>query len=193
MYNVIIFTLHPKYIIEVTKDVYDSDGILYHITPQKNLKRIQEKGFIPRNDSEFGDEYPDRVYFFTEIPPDNFRQYATDLAEYLKEGYRKRLEQAQIDFSERRISKLKYDYIVRHRYDYRDWVILKVDLKDRRSYIPNDITTTYRFFDDPRSQNGIFTYENIDPQCITGADELHIENDTDDCEEFLINKNSTQS
>ena len=24
----------------------------------------------------------------------------------------------------------------------------------------------YRFFEDPNSQYGVFTYENIDPQCI---------------------------
>ena len=42
-----IFTIHPKYIIDKTDDVYNSDGILYHLTLKKNLKKIQEKGFIP--------------------------------------------------------------------------------------------------------------------------------------------------
>ena len=32
-----------------------------------------------------------------------------------------------------------------------DWLILKIDLKDRRSYIENDKSTMYRFFEDPKA------------------------------------------
>ena len=45
-------------------------------------------------------------------------------------------------------------------------IILKIDLKDRKSYIENYEATMYRFFDDPKGQNSVFTYENIDPACI---------------------------
>ena len=38
--------------------------------------------------------------------------------------------------------------------------------KDRKSYIENYEATMYRFFDDPKGQNSVFTYENIDPACI---------------------------
>ena len=48
----------------------------------------------------------------------------------------------------------------------KEWLILKINLKDKRSYKENDKSTMYRFFEDPKSQYGVFTYENIDPQCI---------------------------
>ena len=165
MYDVIYFTLHPKYIIDVTDKVYGTDGVLYHLTLKKNLKKIQEKGFIPRNSGTYGDDYPDRVYFFftNGCPADIFFQSkAAGFAQYLKTEYEQRVAQAEEDYEAGRISKQKRDYIVSHREDYRDWVVLKVDVKDRRSYIQDDRTTMYRFFDDPRSP-GIFTYENIDP------------------------------
>lgn len=76
-----------------------------------------------------------------------------------------------------------YKYAYNHRYDYRDWVVIKIDLKDKRSYVENDISTHYRFFDDPRSHDGIFTYENIDPQCLSLQKEFHL-TDTDDFEYF---------
>lgn len=57
-----------------------------------------------------------------------------------------------------------------------DWLILKIDLKDRRSYIENDKSTMYRFFEDPKAQNAVFTYENIDPQCISIYKELKVNN-----------------
>ena len=38
MYNVIYFTLHPKYIIEVTDEIYSTPGILYHLTLKKKFK-----------------------------------------------------------------------------------------------------------------------------------------------------------
>ena len=57
-----------------------------------------------------------------------------------------------------------------------DWLILKIDLKDRRSYIENDKSTMYRFFEDPKAQNTVFTYENIDPQCISIYKELKVSN-----------------
>lgn len=57
-----------------------------------------------------------------------------------------------------------------------DWLILKIDLKDRRSYIENDKSTMYRFFEDPKAQNAVFTYENIDPQCISIYKELKVSN-----------------
>lgn len=185
IYDVLIFIIHPKYIIDKTDDVYSTDGILYHLTLKKNLKRIQEKGFIPRNLSEYGDDYPDRVYFFTQIPPDNFQSNVNNFAQYVKESYRKKLEKAQDDYKNGKISKRKYDYIISHRYEYRDWVILRVNIKDSRSYNPDDPTTMYKFFDDPRSI-GIFTYENIDPQCISIEGELHLKGDKNDFEKFIL-------
>lgn len=56
-----------------------------------------------------------------------------------------------------------------------DWLILKIDLKDRRSYIENDLSTQYKFFEDPKAQFAVFTYENIDPQCIEIYKEIRLE------------------
>ena len=80
-------------------------------------------------------------------------------------------------------------YIVEHRYDYRSFTILKIDLKEKRFFEEDDITTHYRFFDDPKSE-GVFTYENIDPMCISVYKTIEME-DTDDFEfvlEFLNDK-----
>ena len=33
----------------------------------------------------------------------------------------------------------------------KDWLILKINLKDKRSYKENDKSTMYRFFEDPKS------------------------------------------
>ena len=32
----------------------------------------------------------------------------------------------------------------------------------------------YRFFDDPKGQNSVFTYENIDPKCISLDKEIKV-------------------
>lgn len=42
-----------------------------------------------------------------------------------------------------------------------------IDLKTRGSYIEGNKATMYRFFDDPKGQNSVFTYENIDSICIS--------------------------
>lgn len=41
-----------------------------------------------------------------------------------------------------------------------------IDLKTRGSYIEGNKATMYRFFDDPKGQNSVFTYENIDSICM---------------------------
>lgn len=48
----------------------------------------------------------------------------------------------------------------------------------------NDTATHYRFFDDPRTVNGIFTYENIDPLCISIIDEKEIQS-TEDMDKYF--------
>ena len=57
----------------------------------------------------------------------------------------------------------------------KEWLVLKIDLKTRNSYIENDKSTMYRFFDDPKSNYGVFTYENIDPSCVTIYDKVIID------------------
>lgn len=48
---------------ENIRDKISKDGMLYHITPSKNIETIKEKGFIPSwQNKEF--KYPNRVYFF---------------------------------------------------------------------------------------------------------------------------------
>ena len=58
------------------------------------------------------------------------------------------------------VNNIQFDFTIK------EWLILKINLKDKRSYKENDKSTMYRFFEDPKSQYGVFTYENIDPQCI---------------------------
>lgn len=58
------------------------------------------------------------------------------------------------------VNNIQFDFTIK------EWLILKINLKDKRSYKENDKSTIYRFFEDPKSQYGVFTYENIDPQCI---------------------------
>ena len=42
-----------------------------------------------------------------------------------------------------------------------------IDLKTRGSYIEGNKATMYRFFDELKGQNSVFTYENIDSICIS--------------------------
>lgn len=58
------------------------------------------------------------------------------------------------------VNNIQFDFTIK------EWLILKINLKNKRSYKENDKSTMYRFFEDPKSQYGVFTYENIDPQCI---------------------------
>ena len=45
-----IFSLHPKFIYEVTDYVYNNcDGILYHITDVNTYQKIIKNGLIPRS------------------------------------------------------------------------------------------------------------------------------------------------
>lgn len=132
-----VFSLHPKFIYEVTEYVYNNcDGILYHITDVNTYQKIIKNGLIPRSNQKGinGDKYPDRVYFYTSKNYGLLNSYAKDLFRFKPE-----------------ITKA---------------IILKIDLKDRKSYIENYEATMYRFFDDPKGQNSVFTYENIDPACI---------------------------
>jgi hypothetical protein len=36
-------------------------------------------------------------------------------------------------------------------FNIKEWLILKINLKDKRSYKENDKSTMYRFFEDPKS------------------------------------------
>ena len=135
--DIINIVIQAKFIIDITDMVYDSnnnDGILFHITPLKNYKKIKEKGLIPKHNNYRLDNYPDRIYFYLKYQEKSLNDLCKDLSR---------------------------DTMIK------DWVILKIDLKTRGSYIENDKSTMYRFFDDPKSQGGVFTYENIDPLCIS--------------------------
>ena len=128
--DIINIVIQAKFIIDITDIVYNSnnDGILFHITPLKNYKKIIENGLIRL------DDYPDRIYFYLKYQEKSLDDLCKDLS---------------------RNTMIK------------DWVILKIDLKTKGSYIENDKSTMYRFFDDPKSQSGVFTYENIDPLCLS--------------------------
>lgn len=64
-----LFTIHPKFIVEVTESIYNKfDGKLYHITMTRNLGKIKKNGFIPKNSGSYADQYPDRIYFFPGVP-----------------------------------------------------------------------------------------------------------------------------
>ena len=71
------------------------------------------------------------------------------------------------------MKKEKLDYIFAHAFDYLDWTIVKVDLNKNREDRYNGIER-YRFFDDPKS-SGVFTYENIDPVCLSFYKRIQIE------------------
>ena len=183
----VVFEVHPKFIIEVTPSVYNQlNGILYHITTKNNLKRIEENGLIPRNGNFYADEYPDRVYFFTNLPPDKFERRCEEFAKTRKEKKREILTKAVEDYNSEKISKSKLNSILNTRYDYRDWVVLKIDLKDEKVYKEYTRATSYKFFDDPKTPAGIFTYENIDPYFIKlpPIAEFHIQ-DTNDFENMI--------
>lgn len=199
-YDVVWFSIHPLYIIEVTDEVYEesyfvsdnglekeipgNNGILYHLTMKKNMNHIDKYGLIPRNSHTYVDNYPDRVYFWwSNSRPMLYAQVAEHAKKFKKEMITK-LKETYEDYKNGKISYTKLKYIYDHRYDYREWVILKIDLKSRAVYDKNDITTQYRFFDDPKSQ-GLFTYENIDPLCITVDDEYYYRENSNDLDNII--------
>lgn len=141
--NNYVFMLHPKFIYELTDYIYkECDGILYHITDYNSYQKILQKGLIQRSKQINGDNYPDRIYFYTKFNYNRLESYAKDL--------------------------------FRNKQNINDIVILKIDLKSRNSYIEGNKETMYRFFDDPKGQNSVFTYENIDPKCLTFDKEIKI-------------------
>lgn len=182
--------IHPKFIIEVTDKIYSNkiNGVLYHITPTKNLAKMNKNGLIPRNSNTY-ETYPDRIYFYLHINDKYAEKYISEHFKKFKEDKLKKLNKAVRDFKNGVITEKKFRYIVEHRYDYRSFTILKIDLKEKRFFEKDDITTHYKFFDDPKSE-GVFTYENIDPMCISVYKTIEMD-DTDDFEfvlEFLNDK-----
>ena len=80
--------IHPKFFVEISNAVYNKlDGILYHITLTRNQKKIEQKGFITRNSHANMDEYPDRIFFFTQLQPDDFKTMITQFVEYKERAY----------------------------------------------------------------------------------------------------------
>ena len=166
--------IHPKFFVEISNAVYNKlDGILYHITLTKNWKKIEQKGFIPRNSHANMDEYPDRIFFFTRLQPDDFKSMIAQFVEYRREHTAKLIREAKKKYAEGKLKKEKLDYIFAHAFDYLDWTIVKVDLKKNREDRYDGIER-YRFFDDPKS-SGVFTYENIDPICLSFYKRIQIE------------------
>lgn len=166
--------IHPKFFLEVSNSIYEKfDGILYHITLSKNWKKIEQKGFIPRNSHANMDEYPDRVFFFTKLPPDDFRAMIAQFVDYRREHTAKLIQEAKKKYAEGKLKKEKLDYIFAHAFDYLDWTIVKVDLKKNKEAEFKGIEQ-YRFFDDPKS-GGVFTYENIDPICLSFYKRIQID------------------
>lgn len=158
----IYYQLHSKFIIEITTQIYGGSGIIYHLTTKSAYKKIQQTGLIPRNSGAYVDNYPDRIYFFRKRPADNFLLTIKNLLESKKQATITDLKKSIEMFNSGKIPAETLKYKFKHRYDYCDWVILEVDIKKKNSYKQNDISTQYKFFDDPKSP-GIFTYENIDP------------------------------
>ena len=78
------------------------------------------------------DEYPDRVFFFTKLPPDDFRTMIAQFVEYRREHTAKLIREAKKKYAEGKLKKEKLDYIFAHAFDYLDWTIVKVDLKKNR-------------------------------------------------------------
>ena len=97
----------------------------------------------------------------------------TQFVEYRREHTAKLIREAKKKYAEGKLKKEKLDYIFAHAFDYLDWTIIKVDLKKNREDEYDGIEK-YRFFDDPKS-SGVFTYENIDPICLSFYKRIQIE------------------
>ena len=183
----IYYSLHPKYIIELTTQIYAGDGIIYHLTTKSAYKKIQQTCLIPRNSGAYIDDYPDRIYFFRKKPLDNFLITIKNFIQSKRDATIKDLEKTIDLYNSGKIPLETLKYKFKHRYDYCDWVILEVDIKKKNSYKKNDITTQYKFFDDPKSP-GIFTYENIDPRCISKIGEQHFPHNDPQIETLFSNE-----
>lgn len=183
----VYYSIHPKFIIEVTSQIYATDGILYHLTTKSNYRKITQTGLIPKNSGSYVDEYPDRVYFFKSKPVDDFAMNIKNFSEFRKEQTIADIKNTIDDFNNNKTTIQKLRYKFNHRYDYCDWVVIRVDIKKKNSYDKDDITTQYRFFDDPKS-SGIFTYENIDPRCLSKISEHSLPHNEPRIEELFTPK-----
>ena len=135
--NIIIYVIQPKFIIDITNVVYDLNNNDGILYHITPLKNY--------NKIKKTGLIPKRNNYRLENYPDRIYFY--------------------LKTQENKLIDLTKD--LSRNTDIKEWVILKIDLKTRGSYIENDKSTMYRFFDDPKSQYGVFTYENIDPLCIT--------------------------
>lgn len=59
-YNLLQF--EPEFKKDVSKELRETEHILYHLTPHYNLKKIKHIGFSPRCKNEMFN-YPSRIYF----------------------------------------------------------------------------------------------------------------------------------
>lgn len=112
----------PKFLYEVTDEIYKDDGILYHITPLQNKKKILQKRLILKYKNYMLDNYLDRIYFY------------------------RRNQKSKLDLLCKNLSN---DTCINEQ------LILKINLKDKRSYKENDKSTMYRFL---KSQTHSMTY-----------------------------------
>lgn len=145
-------------------------GQLYHITTNDCWESIKKTGFIPKNSGLYADNYPGRVYMFPGLPaimPNGKARIPTNLIGPRKESAIKFIKEMVQKYKDGRITKKVIREVYEHRYDWNKVVIISINLKDKNSYKEGDITTMYRLFDDPRTNYGVFTYENIDPVCLS--------------------------
>lgn len=162
---------------EYNKDaLINLESIIYNLGYFIAAKKRQNGNYVFMLHPKFIYELTDYVY----KECDGILYHITDYKTYQKiqkNGLIPRSKQFNGDnYPDRVYFYLKYNYnklesyakdLFKNKQNINNAVILKIDLKTRGSYIEGNKATMYRFFDDPKGWNSVFTYENIDPKCIS--------------------------
>ena len=145
--------LDPLFIEEMTNKVYNEyNGILYHISDKRKYNKFIHTGIIPKNNEFIKSKIFDDTYINTFFKYSD-RTYFYLIPDYISDKAKKKYL----------IDKAKD---LNRKHNYKELVVMKVDLKKTGIYNKKLLSTQYRFFEDPRAQNAVFTRETINPNYV---------------------------
>ena len=158
-----IALFEPKFNEEVD-GLRNEEKVLYHITHTSNEQRILKQGFTPRdNGSEM--TYPPRIFFGRG-----------------SDGKQKALYMG-VNLYTKRIGRYNKEDSQRNNKDSRrndQYTLFTVDV----AKMPNNI----RFYGDPGSYTGVWTNDNVPPNCIVDVEHYEFEYDKSDGGVKIINR-----
>lgn len=171
----------PKFSNDITREVFDSQVRLLHITPTCNRKRIEKYGLVPRSKNR-GFSYPERIHFLWPVQKEDiFYGMIKDLYIMMKSGrpdindkYEKMLCEV-LGVKDGQVPNISDDI------SFDVWGVNKRLLQEPEDLYVNKFNNEQdrikkgrfhankdgvRFFRDPSYQFGVYTYDNIYPDSL---------------------------